>query len=84
MYQLNAIIFGNACMQHLFGALFGTFKASFWELLGHILGSKTALDRNSIGFPEIAGLKAPLGLDLVSFWVPLGVPFLDHVGQFWA
>ena len=71
-------------MQHLFGSLFGTLKGSFWKLLGHILGAKAAPDRNFIRFPEIAALKAPLGLDLVGFWVPLGVPFLAQVGQFGA
>ena len=67
----------------LFGAHFDTFKASSWELLGHIFGSKTAPDRNCIWIPEIADLEAPFGLDLFGFWVPLGVPFLDHVGQIW-
>ena len=69
-------------MQQPFGAHFATFQASFWQLLGYILGSKTAPDRNSIGILEIAALEAPLKLDLVGFWVALGVPFLDHVGQF--
>ena len=81
MYQLNAIIVGNACMQHLFGALFGTFKGSFCELLGHILGAKAAPDRNFIRFPEIAALKAPLGLDLVGFWAPLGVHFWPRLAN---
>ena len=54
----------------LFGAHFDTFKASSWELLGHIFGSKTAPDRNSIRIPEIAALEAPLGLDLLGFGVP--------------
>ena len=67
----------------LFGAHFDTFKASSWELLGHIFGSKTAPDRNSIMIPEIAALEVPLGLDLLGFGMPQGVPFWDHVGEIW-
>ena len=83
MYLSNAVTFGNACLQCHFGAHFGSFEALSWQLLGYILGSKTAPDRNSIGIPEIVAFKAPLRLDLVGFWVPLVVPFLDHVGLFW-
>ena len=83
MYLLNAIAFGNARLQRPFGTHFGTCKASSWQLLGHILGPQTAPDRNSIRILEIAALEAPLKLDSVGFWVPLGVPFLGHVGQCW-
>ena len=83
MYLSSAVTFGNACLQCHFGAHFGSFEALSWQLLGYILGSKTAPDRNSIRIPEIAALEALLGLDLLGFWMPQGVPFWDHVGQIW-
>ena len=65
----------------LLGLVLVPLRPHLGSFLGHILGSKTAPDRNSIGFREIVALEAPLGLDLVGFWVPLGVPFLGLVGQ---
>ena len=49
---------------------------------GRIFGPKTAPDRNSIKFPEIAALEAPLKLDLLGFWMPQGVPFGTMLAKF--
>ena len=67
MYLLNAVTFGKACLQCHFGAHFGTSEALSWQLWGYILESKTALDYNSIGVPEIGAFKAPLKLDVINF-----------------